>query len=727
MSEELKVIITAEIGKLQENVNKAKSAISGFASDSTSKFSQVNSAVQKAGDVAKKGLAIAAGAITAVGGALLSTVDATAEYRNEQAKLQAAFQTAGASADTAKQVYNDLYRVLGESDTSVEAANHLAKLTTNQQELSQWTKICQGVYATFGDSLPIEGLTEAANETAKTGELTGQLADALNWAGVNEDEFKAKLEACNNEAEREALIRETLLGLYSEAAEQYEQTAEATLRQNEANAKMEESMARIGEAMAPVKVALMEFGAAIIEQLAPHIESFVANILPGLVEALGSVASKIGEVITWISEHWELLSTLGTIFLAVAAAVAAVSTAFSIFNGIMAITSVVTSPISLTILAIVAAVTALVAIVVACIMNWEKIWEVIKNVCLWIKEAVGAMVDAVVEWFSNLFQTIGDAMTEFWDKVKEIWSGIKDTVVDFAKSMGERVKEIWNDLKAKASEIFNNIKSTLSTIWDNIKSTTASVWNTIKSTLSSTWNSIKSTCNTVFNAIKSTLSTIWNAILNVITSIVNSIREFITSAWEAIRSICTSAMEAIHSVVSNAWNSIKETIVNVLNTAKERALSIFEDIRNGIKTKIEAARDAVKNAIEMMKSFFKFEWSLPPIKLPHFSISGKFSLNPPSVPHISVAWYAKGGVFDNPMLFGYGNGQIGGLGDNGAEAVFPLEKNTIWLDRIAERLYSKQGNTPIVLQVDGKTFAETSINSINDLTRQTGALNLILV
>ncbi|MBQ8763144.1 MAG: hypothetical protein IJZ07_03485 [Clostridia bacterium] len=98
----------------------------------------------------------------------------------------------------------------------------MAQLTTNEQELSQWTNICQGVYATFGASLPIEGLTEAANETAKVGQVTGGLADALNWAGISEDAFNEKLAACNTEAEREELIRETLNGIYSEAAANYE-------------------------------------------------------------------------------------------------------------------------------------------------------------------------------------------------------------------------------------------------------------------------------------------------------------------------------------------------------------------------------------------------------------------------------------------------------------------------------------------------------------------------
>ena len=143
---------------------------------------------------------------------------------------------------------------------------------------------------------------------------------------------------------------------------------------------------------------------------------------------------------------------------------------------------------------------------------------------------------------------------------------------------------------------------------------------------------------------------------------------------------------------------------------------------------MDTAKTTVKNAIDKLKSFFKFNWSLPKIKMPHVNISGKFSLDPPSVPKFSIDWYAKGGVFDNPTLFGYG-GRLGGLGENGAEAIVPLEKNLGWLDKLASMLSDRMSgsSTPIVLQVDGKTFAQTSINTINQLTRQTGNLGLNII
>jgi hypothetical protein len=155
-------------------------------------------------------------AVVAIGKAMLDLANNTREYRVEMAKLETAFTVAGHTTESATEVYRELQAVLGETDQAVEASNHLAKLCYTVEELRALTNACVGAYAPFGASLPIEGLTEAANETAKTGALTGQLADALNWAGYHEEDFNAKLAECNSERERAALITETLVDLYGE-------------------------------------------------------------------------------------------------------------------------------------------------------------------------------------------------------------------------------------------------------------------------------------------------------------------------------------------------------------------------------------------------------------------------------------------------------------------------------------------------------------------------------
>ena len=273
-------------------------------------------------------------------------------------------------------------------------------------------------------------------------------------------------------------------------------------------------------------------------------------------------------------------------------------------------------------------------------------------------------------------------------------------------------------------------------------------------------------CITHWDEIKQKVSEVCAAIGNFVSSMVGKVKEWFGNLKEGIQ----EKVDTIKENVSEKWSNIKETMVNGIQAAKEQTQQrlddmkkayeengggiqgvvaglgtglkgLFEDTYNNLNTltggkldeikekfseKLGKAKDKVSEILEDIKGFFKFDWELPKLKMPHISITGSFSLSPPSAPKFSINWYAHGGVFDAPTLFGFGNGSIGGLGENGAEAIVPLENNTEWLDRIAERL-GAGSSRPIILQVDGKTFAETSVDSINALTRQTGKLGLVLV
>ena len=250
------------------------------------------SVVQTAGKFA----AGVVGACTAAGAAIVGLTENTREYRTEQGKLETAFTTNGFAAQNAKDTYIALNGVLGDSGQAVEASNHLAKLCDNAEELSVWTKICTGVYATFGASLPIEGLTEAANETAKVGQVTGPLADALNWAGVSEDAFNKSLAACTSEQERQALITKTLLGLYSTAADKYREVNKEVIAANIANDKLASVMAEVGGAAEPLVTQGKTLIAEVLSKAVPYVE-LLANVwIPAFI-------AMITNCCTWISEN----------------------------------------------------------------------------------------------------------------------------------------------------------------------------------------------------------------------------------------------------------------------------------------------------------------------------------------------------------------------------------------------------------------------------------------
>lgn len=238
---------------------------------------------------AKWGTALVGGAAAGVG-ALSSVAESTREYRTEMGKLDTAFTTNKFTAADAKQTYSDLYAVVGDSGQATEAANHLSLLCNSTKDLQSWTEICTGVYGQFGDSLPIEGLTEAANETAKVGTVTGSLADALNWMGVSEDEFNEKLAKCSSEQERQQLITSTLTSLYSDASAQYKETNGDVMESNRAHQQLSDTMAQIGAVAEPVLNSLIGLGGKLLEQLSPLIESVANNLAPVLINICEEVA-----------------------------------------------------------------------------------------------------------------------------------------------------------------------------------------------------------------------------------------------------------------------------------------------------------------------------------------------------------------------------------------------------------------------------------------------------
>ena len=257
--------------------------------------------VKTVGSVAVKGFAAVAAAVTAAAGALVAVAESSREYRTEMGKLDTAFTTSGHSSEAAKTTYQALQGVLGETDQAVEAANHLAKLTDSEADLAKWTDICTGVYATFGASLPIEGLTEAANETAKVGQVTGPLADALNWAGVSEDKFNESLAACSTEQERQTLIMETLSGLYGEAATTYKETNAEVIRANEANEAWSASMAEVGAEVEPLISSAKIMGASLISDLVPGIKKVTGafgDMLEGGKNSTENLGKAVGELLT---------------------------------------------------------------------------------------------------------------------------------------------------------------------------------------------------------------------------------------------------------------------------------------------------------------------------------------------------------------------------------------------------------------------------------------------
>lgn len=322
-------------------------------------------------------------------------------------------------------------------------------------------------------------------------------------------------------------------------------------------------------------------------------------------------------------------------------------------------------------------------------------WETIKNIV-----TVGIM--AVKEIISAAFQIITLPFRFIWENCKDtvlsIWETIKSVIGEKIDAVKEKITTVTTAISNVASAAWNAISSTASSLWEGIKGTIGSKIDAAKEKVSTATSAITSVASSAWSSVSSTASSLWNTISSTVSSKISAASSAVSSATSTITSVASSAWSSVSSTASSQWESIRSTISSKLSSAKSTVSSLmsgitstmssglssalstvsgkFSGIYSTISSKMSAARDAVGNAISALKSKFNFSWSLPHLKLPHVSISGSFSINPPSVPHFGISWYKDGGILTRPTIFGAAGNNLLAGGEAGAEAVVPLA--TLW-------------------------------------------------
>jgi phage-related protein len=834
MNEELKIIIKAVTDDARKSIQGVKKELQGMGAEGGKSSKSLAAAFKGVGVAA----AAAVAAIGAIIAALVSLGNSTRQYREEQAKLNAAFLAAGSSTEQAAESYKNLYRFLGDSAKATEAAGHLAKLTTEEKALAEWTTALQGVYATFGDSLPIEGLTEAANETAKVGKVTGTLADALNWAGVNEDAFNASLAAANSEAEREALIRNTLNTLYSDAAQLYEKNNADIIAANEAQARLDATTARLGKTVQPLLTALTNLSNALLTFLAPAIQ-VVSNALTWLINAISGA-------VQWLSKFFGILSGKNESVSGISNAAAAVSSGLGgasagagnlasglgaatkqaeklkratagfdelnimksdsgssaasggsgagaggiggggisgVGGGFAIDTSGVTEPLDKVsgkfdefVSKIKAKFEELKTVFAPTINAFKDfgvqiggaIQESLPNFSAGLesfKLGFGSLLTYIGEefipnfvngWSENLLPIFGDitaagitelgkhfewlgglfndivndlivpALTLFqgisvdvmegiksgWDKtggelltnITTFTQGLRDTIDEFYKQF---LKPVIDTVLAWVDEMW---QKHLKPLWDVLVDAVLDISNNILIL----WNKVlKPVIDWILQKIYPVVKNVIDNVLAVLSTLISSISGIIQGVIKVIKGVIQFITGVFTGDWKKAWEGVKNIVVGIFDTIWAAIKGVINLLIDGLNNLWTGIYQAVKGVIDTIgdivgligKALGKGDsWSF------------KMPSNAPRIPKL-----ATGGIVVSETLARIGEG-------GKKEAVLPLESNTEWMDKLADKIAARNSSpSKIVLMLDSRELGWANIQSINSITKQTGQLQLTLI
>lgn len=437
-------------GKISIDANEANQAIEETTGKAKKAEKDHKNAFSKIGGAAVAGAKVVAGAGAAMGGAFIAAVEGTREYRTSMGQLETAFSTGGHAAGSAKKTFDDLNAVLGDSGQATEAAQHLAMLTDNEKDLQTWTDICTGVYAKFGESIPIESLTESANEVAKSGELTGGLVDALVWAGIGEEEFQEQLDACNTEQERQKLIMDTLNGTYKEASDQYKETNKDVMDANRANEALTGAFAELGRVGEPILNTIKEKVAEFVQAGVPLLESFIGKVKDlkqWITENKDTINTWVGVILgaSVAVGAFLLILNWGKIMAAATKAIQAVRTAVLLFNA-----ALIANPIGI--------IVALIAGLVAAFIYLWNTNEGFRNFWVGMWEKIKSASGTAIDWIKGKFGALQAALTT----VKTVFGGIKDTITEKINAARDAVDTAIGKIKGffplSIGKIFSNLK-----------------------------------------------------------------------------------------------------------------------------------------------------------------------------------------------------------------------------------------------------------------------------
>lgn len=724
-------------------------------------------------------------AVTGLAGGLIAASESSKEFNDNMSKLSSAAKDAGYSTEFAEKSFQNMYGILGDETAANTTVSNFMAMETSQENLNSLLNSSAGIWAKYGDSIPLDGLAESVNETAKVGQITGNLADALNWAGISEDEFNEKLSSLSTEQERQQLIVDTLNSEYGELGKQYKENNSAVIDLNTAQLQMKDSIAAIGTAFTPVLAMFTQFGAGVLSKIVPDVENLgaafteLASGADGAEEKIGGAVSNIlNTLISTVVNMLPQIATIGvTIIQGLIAGItensrqilSAVSEIIvTLADGIVTLAPQILQSVILIVYQIIDKLITLAPELLNAAIELFKglvnalkeldlatlISELITTLIYTIIDSAPQLLDAALELFNSLIDALLEIIPELLNKLPymiqditallitfvpqivdaaiKLFNGIIDALPIIIQSLVKALPDIITalidflmnnipvllkaavemflalrkavfivavELLKAVPEIIKAIMKGLSGLPEKLKTFFVNIWKSIKEVFEPAAKWFKDKFKAAFDGIKSIwdsvagfFSDIWNSITNTFSNVGGWFTDKFQSAVDGIKNVFSS----IGNFFGDLWNTMKSTVTTFASNIGDTIGSTIKSGINGIIGLIENTLnkipEVVNGAIAMIN------------KLPGVDVDWRMS-------DFNLPRLAKGGIVDKPT--------IAEIGENGKEAVIPLEKNLRWISVLADKLATELKSVSNVNQNNSSVinnFYQTN-NSPKSLSR----------
>lgn len=607
---------SVEVMQLETRLNQARSEMTRFSRGLDDVEESAEGAESKLGKLGSGAQAIA-GALPAA--AVAGLAESTKELSTELARLQSNAETWGFTGEKIEESFKKVAAVSGDTGAAVEAVSNLMATGFDDNQLAEAIEYVNGAYVQFSDTLSTEGIADGIQETFAVGEAAGSFAELLERSGMSLETFNEGLAKAKKNGTETDYVLQTLsdTGVKS-FYESYQQSNKALIEANEAEVEHQMALKELGDTLRPLVTDVTQFTTKLIEWASEN---------PGLTKGVVIAATAIGALVA-------AAAVVAPIFTAIATTAAAAGVSF---------------------LAIVAPILAVVA-------------------------GVGLLVTGLITAY-NQSATFRDTVNEVFLKIKEVALQVFEIVTAFIGEKITQIKQFWDEngtqILQACQNVFNGIMAVVDFVMPFVQMIIQDAWGAIQNIFNGALKIIMGLVKVFSGLLTGDFSSMWANVKQIFSGAVELIwgllqLGFLGKIFKVIKTFGGKAIDAIVDLAGKFKGKFDE----ILSTAKSK----FEAVKDAIMTPINKARDAVKEAIEKMKSFFDFDWKLPSIKMPKFSVSG--SANPidwitEGVPKLSVKWNAKGAIFTQPTIFGMNGGMLQGAGEAGPEAALPLNDETL--------------------------------------------------